>query len=154
MNKEKTITLTNVVRQDESISGLEYSELLEQSAQKRAEDICRTGDFSHSNWEESLTFNYSKAGENLAKNYKTEESMVSAWVESPKHHENLVGEYTHIGIGYKECGSNTYTVQHFARVVDTKPYSTYESPSDGFVWLLGASTLILFAVFVKIKFFK
>ena len=39
-----------------------------------------------------------KVGENIAYNYNTAESAISAWVNSPSHRANLEGDYTHFGI--------------------------------------------------------
>ncbi|GIZ10584.1 CAP domain-containing protein [Flavobacterium sp. UMI-01] len=53
-----------------------------------------------------------KVGENVAYNFKTAESVVSAWLNSPAHKENIVGNYTHFGIAIKtdpETGKKYYT---------------------------------------------
>lgn len=39
-----------------------------------------------------------KVGENVAYNYKTPEAAVRAWLDSPGHKENIVGDYTHFGL--------------------------------------------------------
>lgn len=39
-----------------------------------------------------------KVGENVAYNYKTAEAAVRAWLDSPGHKENIVGDYTHFGL--------------------------------------------------------
>ena len=39
-----------------------------------------------------------RVGENIAYNYQTAESAVSAWLNSPSHKANLEGDYTHLGI--------------------------------------------------------
>jgi uncharacterized protein YkwD len=39
-----------------------------------------------------------KVGENIAYNYITAESAMSAWLNSPAHKANIEGDYTHIGI--------------------------------------------------------
>jgi uncharacterized protein YkwD len=51
-------------------------------------------------------------GENVAYNFKTAESVVAAWLKSPAHKENIVGNYTHFGIAIKtdqETGKMYYT---------------------------------------------
>ncbi|WP_418263425.1 CAP domain-containing protein [Flavobacterium faecale] len=53
-----------------------------------------------------------KVGENVAYNFKTAESVVAAWLNSPAHKENIVGNYTHFGIAIKtdpETGKKYYT---------------------------------------------
>ena len=39
-----------------------------------------------------------RVGENVAYNYKTPEAAVRAWLDSPGHKENIVGDYTHFGL--------------------------------------------------------
>jgi uncharacterized protein YkwD len=51
-------------------------------------------------------------GENLAYNFKTPEDVLKAWLNSPAHKENIVGNYTHFGISIKEnpvTGKKYYT---------------------------------------------
>jgi uncharacterized protein YkwD len=43
-----------------------------------------------------------KAGENIAwgtGQYSTVGSIFTAWLQSPEHHENILGPYSEIGIG-------------------------------------------------------
>ena len=39
-----------------------------------------------------------RVGENVAYNYKTPEAAVRAWLDSPGHKENIVGDYSHFGL--------------------------------------------------------
>lgn len=39
-----------------------------------------------------------KVGENIAYNYQTAESAMSAWLHSTAHKANIEGDYTHLGI--------------------------------------------------------
>ncbi len=51
-------------------------------------------------------------GENVAYNFNTPESVVAAWLNSPAHKENIVGNYTHFGIAIKAdpvTGKKYYT---------------------------------------------
>jgi uncharacterized protein YkwD len=36
-----------------------------------------------------------RVGENIAYNYSTPQAAVSAWLNSPSHKENIVGNFTH-----------------------------------------------------------
>ena len=40
-------------------------------------------------------------GENIAYNYSTAQSVVTAWINSPAHKANMEGDYTHFGIAVK-----------------------------------------------------
>ena len=51
-------------------------------------------------------------GENIAYNYNTPQAAVTAWLNSPGHKENIVGNYTHFGIAIREnptTGKKYYT---------------------------------------------
>ena len=53
-----------------------------------------------------------KVGENIAYNYVTPQSALSAWLNSPGHKANLEGDYTHFGISVTvnpETGRKYYT---------------------------------------------
>lgn len=53
-----------------------------------------------------------KVGENIAFNYNTPEGALEAWLNSPSHKENIVGNYTHFGIAIKKdpaTGKKYYT---------------------------------------------
>ncbi|AWG22024.1 hypothetical protein FFWV33_11105 [Flavobacterium faecale] len=42
-----------------------------------------------------------RVGENVAYNFNTPEAVVKAWINSPGHKENIVGDFTHFGIAIK-----------------------------------------------------
>lgn len=44
-------------------------------------------------------------GENIAFNYSTAQSVVTAWLNSPGHKANIEGNYTHFGIAVKADAS-------------------------------------------------
>lgn len=50
-------------------------------------------------------------GENVAYNYSKAQSVVNAWLNSPTHKENIVGDYTHFGISIRTNpdGKNYFT---------------------------------------------
>ena len=53
-----------------------------------------------------------KVGENIAYNYQSAESAMSAWLNSPAHRENIEGDYTHLGISVtidQSTGKKYYT---------------------------------------------
>ncbi|SER20974.1 CAP domain-containing protein [Flavobacterium frigoris] len=51
-------------------------------------------------------------GENIAYNYNTPQAALNAWLNSPGHKENIVGNFTHFGISIREnpvTGKKFYT---------------------------------------------
>ncbi|MEZ5190300.1 MAG: CAP domain-containing protein [Schumannella sp.] len=62
---------------------------------------------------------WKRAGENVASGYGYTK-VVAAWVASPSHYANLVGDYTSIGIGYYEADGRRYWAQVFGKYPGTK----------------------------------
>jgi len=69
-------------------------------------------------------YSYSIAGENLAKGFNTAEGAMKGWIASPEHEENIVGNYTNMGICTTQAVLEAYkgnktpiniVVNHFAR---------------------------------------
>ncbi len=53
-----------------------------------------------------------RVAENLAYNYQTPESAMNAWLNSPGHKANIVGDFTHLGISItvdQTTGKKYYT---------------------------------------------
>ncbi|MCJ0895972.1 CAP domain-containing protein [Rhodococcus sp. ARC_M13] len=65
---------------------------------------------------EKAGYRYTTAGENLAKSYPDEASLVAAWMNSPSHRENVLGDFNDQGIcqktGTLQGKMTTVTVQH------------------------------------------
>jgi uncharacterized protein YkwD len=57
------------------------------------------------------------AGENVAVNSGFDDPVgtaVAGWLDSPGHHENIVGDWTHAGVGIATDGEQYYFTQLFA----------------------------------------
>lgn len=87
---------------------------LEQSAGSKADDILRCDSFSHfacgrdfTYWMQQTGYTSTqcwRAGENLAwgtGGYGTVRSIFRAWMSSPGHRENILGDFVQIGIGLR-----------------------------------------------------
>lgn len=65
---------------------------------------------------EKAGYRYTTAGENLAKSYPDDASLVVAWMNSPSHRENVLGDFKEQGIcqktGTLQGKPTTVTVQH------------------------------------------
>ena len=105
----KTIELlidTNNERAREGMSDLQINEKLSQAAFLKAQNMFSEQYWAHVSpsgiqpwkWFGDVGYNYSVAGENLAKNYPSAQATVDAWMQSPAHRENILNkEYTDIG---------------------------------------------------------
>lgn len=109
--EQAMLCLTNYARAQAGLTQLEPAAQLEESAADKSADILQCDSFSHSACGREFTYwiratGYLSAecwhaGENLAwgaGEYGTVSSIFRAWLRSPEHRENLLGNYTQIGI--------------------------------------------------------
>jgi hypothetical protein len=122
------LTYTNSRRTAEGLKALRLNDALTRAAQKKAEDMFKNGYWAHVSpsgkepWDFILTekYDYSYAGENLAKNFNSSKDVVTAWYNSPSHKENLMSKnYDEIGFavvnGVLDGYETTLVVQMFGR---------------------------------------
>lgn len=119
----------NQSRKDNNLAPLQENQLLQNAAQNKAEDMIRNKYFAHVRPEDNFKwsdfidiqqYNYRYAGENLAKGYTSVDSMVSAWMNSPTHRENILSvDFEETGVGFaferSDNGEVLYVVQMFGK---------------------------------------
>lgn len=123
---EKLYQLTNKERQKHGLNSLNYNEKLSQAAYQKAQDMFAKNYWAHFSpdgktpWEFILNngYQYEYAGENLAKNFLFSDGVVSAWMNSPSHRDNILKkEYTDVGFaivnGVLNGEETTLVVQMF-----------------------------------------
>ena len=105
--------MTNYARSVNGLAPLTQSRPLGMAAEGKSSDILGCDEFSHEACGRPFTFwdkKYGylkgcwKAGENIAwgtGTYSTVGSIFTAWLQSPEHHENILGPYSEIGIGLR-----------------------------------------------------
>lgn len=124
---QKLYELTNKEREKRGLNPLNYNEKLAKAAYEKAQDMLSKGYWAHfapdgtTPWYFILKngYQYEYAGENLAKNFLFSNNVVSAWMQSPSHRENILKkEYTDIGFavvnGVLNGEETTLVVQMFA----------------------------------------
>lgn len=97
---------TNGERDKAGLSPLTYNETLSQAAKKKADDMFTKDYWAHfgPNGEKPWDFitdsgyEYTIAGENLAKNFSDSKQVVDAWMASTSHKENI------LKAGYRDIG--------------------------------------------------
>lgn len=117
--------LVNEERKKAGLSALESDAFLSAAAQKKAEDMKEYHYFSHTSptygnpfeMMRAMGISFSAAGENIAKNQKTPEQVMEAWMNSQGHRANILSTvYKKIGIGYAvDENGTTYWVQLFVK---------------------------------------
>ena len=102
------VSETNIARADDALVELQRNDLLDIAAQEKAEDMAKLGYFSHTSpagvnpwyWFKDVGYNYVHAGENLAVHFTDSEDVVTAWLNSPTHRDNILNaNYREIGVG-------------------------------------------------------
>lgn len=127
---QKVLDQTNQERSNLGLSELKYNSLLSDSATKKAKDMFTNNYWAHTSpsgttpWDffKSVGYQYSVAGENLARDFYDTESLLKAWMNSPTHKANIINsKYQEIGIGVVNGTlggiKTTLVVQHFATPV-------------------------------------
>jgi len=97
---------TNAARQRNGVAPLAIDEKLSEAAFLKAKDMFTAQYWSHTSpdgkspwyWFGAAGYNYSYAGENLAKNFTTAEGVTNAWLASPEHKANVLGgQFSQVG---------------------------------------------------------
>lgn len=122
------VALTNEERGDKGLGSLKASALLSQAAQLKANDMAAKSYYAHVSpdgtippvWLNKVGYKYQIMGENLVIDRDSSEQVVSAWMGSEAHRENILNpQFTEIGIGIARGSykgqATTYVVQMLAR---------------------------------------
>lgn len=108
---EELLTLTNTKRIQQRLHALTLNEQLSQAARQKAKDMFAKAYWAHNApdgrtpWVFIRTsgYDYVFAGENLAKGFTNSEDIVSAWMASTSHRENMLSSnYQEIGFAVEK----------------------------------------------------
>lgn len=100
VSSQQMLDLTNEARVASGATSLVFSPQLANAAQLKAQDMFDHQYWSHTapngdtpwKWIKQAGYNYTIAGENLAKNFVSSRGIVTAWMDSPEHRKNLLDE--------------------------------------------------------------
>jgi uncharacterized protein YkwD len=115
VNKTLMLDLVNAVRKKGCQCGDKYfpstgpvvwNDLLEQAAFKHSNDMSKNDFFSHVSTDgtsggerlDAIGYKWIAFGENIGMGYEDEKQVVAAWVQSPTHCQNLMGNYKEMGV--------------------------------------------------------
>jgi len=128
---------TNGMREEHGLERLRLNPELTNAATEKARHMFAHDYWAHiapdgtEPWDFILTqeYDYSYAGENLAKSFNTSDEVVEAWFRSPTHKDNLLNpHYTEIGFavvnGVLDGYETTLVVQMFGRPRDLTQVAT------------------------------
>lgn len=181
IDPDKVIELTNSERLSAGVTLLKENSELDQAALAKATDMFENNYWAHISptgtepWYfiTQSGYQYKHAGENLARDFSNPKDVVTAWMASPTHRQNLLDDrYKDIGVavvdGYINGVETTIVVQLFgstqdsvARIASTTVSNTVFArevpdkliPSSGLspmdlsrAWSLAFVILIMFAL--------
>lgn len=144
--------LTNVERTRYSLKPLSYDPGLAKLARYHSHNMHQRNFFSHldpqgygvaerqQNYYPTLVL--SSIGENIGRFHNsaggfTPQEVVSGWMESPNHRENILQpDYTHLGVGIVLAGNTMYATQDFATPLVKIKSKLPKSLSDGHAYRL------------------
>ncbi|KAE8894491.1 hypothetical protein PF010_g29656 [Phytophthora fragariae] len=109
----------NQARAAEGLPALCTNKKLQDAAQRHSDDQAANNYMDHSgtdgtNSQERITqagFDWSAVAENVAAGQPDVDAVMDAWMASPGHRENILGDYTMLGCAYAYNADTTY--QHY-----------------------------------------
>lgn len=131
------LKLTNAERARYNLPALILNSRLGTAAQLHAKDMATHNYFSHTGLNGSTLasrandagYDYRYIGENIAKGYQTPEQVVTGWMNSKGHRDNILNSnYTEVGFGYAD-ENDTYWVQLFGHSGSSTSTPVVTTPS-------------------------
>jgi len=141
------LDFTNRERANNNLGPLTLSDQLDKAASLKAQDMFVNNYWAHESptgvtpwkWLADVDYSYDVAGENLAKNFPDASSTVSAWMASPTHRANVLGDkYTQVGFtvadGVLDGKKTTLVVAYYGLPVSVAvSAATNTKPQAGYV---------------------
>jgi uncharacterized protein YkwD len=134
MNAAALLKDTNDYRSRSNLSTLHENDALDRAAQAKADNMIAQDYWSHVSpdgttpwyYFQKVGYNYSVAGENLAYGFATSDQVVTAWMNSQEHRDNVLGNYQDVGFGFAngnnyQHGKNTVVVAMYGLPSDQSP---------------------------------
>ena len=148
MSSSNLLSSTNAQRVAQGVGSLAINSLLSQAAQNKAQDMANKDYWSHTSpdgstpWTfiDNAGYSYVSAGENLAYGFTTSNDVITGWMNSPSHRENLLKTtYTEVGFGivnapnYQSSGPQTIVVAMYGQPTSAPapaPVTTAPTPTS------------------------
>lgn len=128
------LAATNGERRASNLPQLALDDKLTEAAMLKAQDMFKQQYWAHTSpagtapwyWFGQVGYNYTYAGENLAKNFTSSEAVSAAWMASPEHRSNILDpHYTQVGFavvnGVLSSRSTTLVVALYGKPVSASP---------------------------------
>ncbi|MFA5864008.1 MAG: CAP domain-containing protein [Phycisphaerae bacterium] len=120
---QQVLTLTNQERTKIGLSALKWNSLLAASGADHCQDMIDKNYFAHVSPDgtspgdraTAAGYKWSWIGENIAAGYATPQDVMTGWMNSPEHKENILRpEFTELGLGIRtDTDGRIYWAQEF-----------------------------------------
>lgn len=153
---ERLLEDTNKERTKYHQDSLKINGQLSRAAALKAQDMIEKQYWAHNapdggtpwRWFHEVGYQYSLAGENLAKDFQSADAVVAAWMASPQHRANVLGSYTEVGFaatsGKLDGKDTTIIVALYGSPVSAVPVVQTSSAAPlGFMSRLGVAVQTL-----------
>lgn len=109
-------SLVNQSRAASALPGLRRNGAMDQVALNWANQMAAAGSMTHNpNFSGQIPAGWTSAGENVAYGQPAGAAVHTAWMNSPGHKANILGDYTDIGIAFISAAGTTWSVEVFAK---------------------------------------
>lgn len=113
----ETLELINAYRASKGLNNLEKVDYASLKSEEHCDYMIAAKKISHNDFAARCVaimemLGAEKVAENLAYNFNSSQAVLSAWLNSESHKQNIEGDFTHFGIAIKECpqtGKKYYT---------------------------------------------
>jgi uncharacterized protein YkwD len=107
--------LVNEARWSNGLAGLVRNSALDQVAAAWAAEMAAAGTMSHNpSVGGQIPGGWISWGENVANGHPNGAVMHAAWMDSPGHRANVLGDFTDLGVAFLAAGGTTWGVEVFA----------------------------------------
>ena len=143
LTRNGIVLWTNIHRAENGLVPLSENTRLVYAAVEKLNDMFENQYFAHvspaglgvTHWVDRAGYEYLIVGENLALgNFEDDADLVQAWMDSPGHRKNILGNYTEIGAatgrGIFEGRQTWLAVQVFGRPVSDCPQPSVQLQSE------------------------
>lgn len=98
----------NEMRENRNQGQLEHSQILDDYAQKWAEDMAARNRMSHGNFSDRVQWEGNTKGENVAYGYGTVDAVMNGWMNSTGHRHNILNSsFKYVGFGVALSSNGT-----------------------------------------------
>ena len=108
--------LVNQARANAGLPGLIHNPAMDSVAVNWANQMSASNHMGHNpNYSSQIPSGWTRVGENVAMGQPTPSAMHAAWMNSPGHRANILGDFTDIGIAFVTVNGTTWGVEDFGK---------------------------------------